>query len=118
MKAIIDDAPLFPDAVIRVSSQPNSMFFESTTTKNAADWERLSELEQCAASIAWNDHSPNSIDALALPQSQYVQHFNLRGLLGIGEINHDGTLSTEGDILKVLATVSDETAVTLAIVHC
>jgi hypothetical protein len=109
VQAILDDCPSFsdPSTGIRVAS-----------ANDAARWAKMSETERRAVGIVWNNHTHYAIDPLALPRGEYVQRFGLCDLLGSGEVINDFERMGPFDETELIDSLSDETVLTLAIVHC
>jgi hypothetical protein len=117
VSAILDDCSMFPDLPLRVAAPPATGIIEASQMDKAR-WEQMSAIELRAASLVWSNESENGIDLLALSRAEYVQRFRLWDLLGHGEVIKDGNLMGPFDETELFDSLSDETVLTLAIVHC
>jgi ribonuclease HI len=117
VRAILDDCSMFPDLPLRVAAPPATGIIEASQMDKAR-WEQMSAIELRAASLVWSNESENGIDLLALSRAEYVQRFRLWDLLGHGEVIKDGNLMGPFDETELFDSLSDETVLTLAIVHC
>ena len=95
-------------------------------------WEQMPRLEREVAGLFWSDHTASGIDPLQLSRNQYMERYGLRSLLRYGSVIRDTVLlenMEEGQpyeslLLDITAerrlfdSISEETVLTLALVHC